>query len=182
MTCSWPTGGSVRMVISPCSPKPACMPSYASGPDRLWISRLSAPLLCQAPDGHPQSKACPARVVHASRGGPIYVIRWQGRRMVRSSLIGGALLAIAAEALMLGLSLWGRSPKQRIVPVRAPTSVFSSTITTIKGFSLAAQNDDRLLFKVDADELTIQPRSLFVFNIKSIDEIFIKNGVVVLYM
>jgi len=83
---------------------------------------------------------------------------------------------------MLGLSLWGRSPKQRIVPVRAPTSVFSSTITTIKGFSLAAQNDDRLLFKVDADELTIQPRSLFVFNIKSIDEIFIKNGVVVLYM
>ena len=110
------------------------------------------------------------------------MIRWQSRRRVRSSLILGALLAITAGALMLGLSLRGRSPKQRMVPVRAPASVFSSTITTIKGLSLTTQNDDRLLFKVDAEELTIQPKSFFVFNVKYFDEIFIKNGVIELYL
>src|SRR5262245_3047848 len=102
--------------------------------------------------------------------------------MIRCSLILGALLTITAGAFTLGLSLWARSPKQRMVPVPAPASVFSSTITIFKGFSLTTQNDGRLLFKVDAEELTIQPKSFFVFNVKSFDEIFVKNGVIELYM
>ena len=69
-----------------------------------------------------------------------------------------------------------------MVAGRAPASASSPTVTTIKGFSLARQDDDRLLFQIDAEELTIQPKHFFVFNIKSIDEMVITNAVAKLYL
>src|SRR5262245_9784015 len=88
-------------------------------------------------------------------------------------------IPLTALSLSLGIILWPVHPRQEAPPTSPPILEpgDSSSALMIKDFSIAVYNDVSKSFsKLDADDLHVEPKKVYIFNIKSLNYAIINNA------